>query len=109
MSQKKKHFIHRNEGFECLHCGFLNPASASSCRNHCIHCLYSRHVDKEVPGDRASDCMALMSPTRLEQNKKKGKMIVHVCTQCRKEMLNKVEEDDEMDAVIELGLKVIKG
>lgn len=109
MSQKKKHFIHLNEGFECLHCGAENGPQKGSCRNHCHQCLFSRHVDQEVPGDRASTCQGLMSPTRLEQNSKKGQMIVHTCQKCRKEMLNKVAEDDDLDAVIELGLKPLKG
>jgi DNA-directed RNA polymerase subunit RPC12/RpoP len=108
MSTQKKHFIHRNEGFECLRCGFENGPLKGSCRNHCRQCLSSRHVDDQVPGDRVSQCQGLMSPARLDQ-KKKGKMIVHVCEKCGKEMLNKVADDDDLDAVIELGLKLIKG
>jgi hypothetical protein len=109
MTHKKKHFIHRNEGFECLQCGFVNEPSVSSCRNHCTQCLSSRHVDQDVPGDRTSDCLGLMPPARLEHHKKKGKMIVHVCNICGKKMLNKVSEDDDLDAVIELGLRPLKG
>lgn len=107
--KKKKHFIHRNEGFQCLHCGFENSPHPTSCRNHCQKCLTSRHVDDQVPGDRASECQGLMTPVRLEQKSGKGKMIVHLCTRCGKEMLNKVSEDDDLDAIIELGLKPIKG
>ena len=31
-------------------------------RNHCPNCLWSRHVDSDVPGDRAADCAAAMEP-----------------------------------------------
>ncbi|MGE3278224.1 MAG: RNHCP domain-containing protein [Candidatus Altimarinota bacterium] len=109
MSQSRKNFFHRNEGFVCLHCGAENPPQDGSCRNHCTRCLYSRHVDDEVPGDRASTCKALMSPAELDSNGKKGLMIVHQCVRCRKRMKNKVAEDDDRDAVIGLGLSALKG
>lgn len=105
MSQERQHFIHRNEGFECLHCGAENGPQKASCRNHCTKCLYSRHVDDSVPGDRASECQGLMEPVGLDQHKKKGRMILHRCLTCGKEMRNMVAPDDDLDAIIALGLK----
>ena len=109
MNQVRKHFIDRNEGFVCLHCGFENGPSKKSCRNHCRQCLFSKHVDEEIPGDRDSHCGALMKPIALEQHSQKGQMIVHECIRCGKRMRNTVAADDDLDAVIELGLLPLKG
>ncbi|MDF2379023.1 MAG: RNHCP domain-containing protein [Candidatus Gracilibacteria bacterium] len=107
--EEKKNFIHRNEGFDCGHCGLTVPSQSGSCRNHCTKCLYSLHVDKEVPGDRESRCKALMKPVSLDMHSKKGQMIVHECMRCRKMMKNRVAEDDDSESVIALGLEVLKG
>ncbi len=107
--KEKKNFIHINEGFHCDQCGFVVPEQSGSCRNHCTQCLFSKHVDKEVPGDRESECQALMKPMRLDVHGKKGQMIVHKCTRCEKEIRNTVAEDDDQEAVIRLGLEQLKG
>lgn len=99
---ERKNFIVRNESFSCQNCGHDNPPLPGSCRNHCQECLYSLHVDDSVPGDRASDCGALMKPIELDYSGKKGHIIVHKCTKCEKEMRNKVAEDDSQDAIIAL-------
>lgn len=104
MSQIRKNFIARNEGFVCQHCGFENPPSKGSCRNHCVKCLYSLHVDHEVPGDRLSTCKSLMKPLELDHHSKKGKMIIHQCLTCGKKMRNIVSPDDDMDMLIQLSL-----
>lgn len=109
MSQKRKNFIVRNEGFVCLHCGVQNGPLKSGCRNHCSACLYSQHVDQDVPGDRTSTCRGLMKPVSVDQHKKKGQMIVHECLKCGKRMKNMLAKDDDLDAFIQLGLKPLKG
>lgn len=103
MTQARKNFIHRNEGFICLHCGVENGPLEGSCRNHCRWCLYSRHVDADVPGDRASTCLGLMRPMALDIPKKKAQMIVHRCLTCQKEIRNMVAPDDDLEALIMLG------
>jgi len=98
---QRKNFIHRNEAFDCLHCGFNNvPLFAGGCRNHCSQCLYSRHVDDAVPGDRASECHGFMAPVGIDYSGKKGQMIVHECLTCGKKMKNMVARDDNLDAII---------
>lgn len=92
----RKDFIKRNGGFVCLKCNEINPPAVKGERNHCRRCLFSLHVDKETPGDRASDCFGLMEPVGLDYKGKKGFMIVHRCVKCGKEMLNKKAEDDEL-------------
>lgn len=98
----KKNFISVNEGFKCAKCGFTNPKSEGTCRNHCIECLYSLHVDEEVPGDRQSNCKGLMTPIDVDYKGDKGYIIIHKCVKCNKVMNNKTADDDNFDAVIKL-------
>jgi len=51
-------------------------------------------VDAEFPGDRASECGALMEPIGIDYKKNKWDMIRHRCTKCGKEILNQVAPDD---------------
>ena len=100
-----KHFTVINEEFICQNCGHKNEKLQGSCRNHCTKCLYSLHLDKEFPGDRQSECMALMTPQSITKNKKKGWMIFHHCTKCDKTIPNKSAPDDNFDLIIELSKK----
>jgi len=89
-------FIARQEPFTCEHCSKeVKPLEDGSYRNHCPHCLYSKHVDEEGPGDRASACGGLMKPDSIDHNSKKGWMIIPVCVKCGKRMPNKLAPDDE--------------
>ena len=38
-------FTEIDEEFICENCGKKVPKLGYSCRNHCMHCLYSKHVD----------------------------------------------------------------
>jgi len=68
-----------NTGFTCVHCSAPVPASTDGhYRNHCPVCLWSLHVD-DLPGDRASDCRALMEPIGLVEKSGKGWQLVHRC------------------------------
>lgn len=49
-----------------------------SCRNHCPHCLYSKHVDIN-PGDREESCHGLLEPVGVEIDNKKGYVIIFKC------------------------------
>ncbi|GAA1118716.1 MULTISPECIES: RNHCP domain-containing protein [Nesterenkonia] len=91
-----------NTGFDCLHCGKSIPAQrGGSYRNHCPHCLYSRHVDI-TPGDRAANCGAEMAPVGVDHSGKKGFLLLHRCTRCGQVDRNRLAPDDDMDRVIEL-------
>jgi hypothetical protein len=89
-------FIPRQEPFDCEHCGrHVKPLAHGTYRNHCPHCLYSKHVDNDGPGDRASDCGGCMIPVTIE--KRKGVFsIIHHCQSCKKEIWNKVAPDDNI-------------
>jgi|WetSurMetagenome_2_1015567.scaffolds.fasta_scaffold296164_2 DNA-directed RNA polymerase subunit RPC12/RpoP len=96
------HPITINMGFRCAKCGKINPRADKTCRNHCTGCLYSVHVDKDRPGDRASTCMGLMEPIRIDYNSKKGFQILHVCLKCGKEAINKAATDDDAETIAKI-------
>ena len=105
MANIRKNFIVINEDFTCKNCGNKVDPLKGSCRNHCPKCLYSLHVDEKVPGDRESECGALMEPSGLEHKGKKGWQIIHKCEKCGKEQLNIVAEDDDQDTIQKINLK----
>ncbi len=95
-------FIAREEPFTCEHCDApVTPLIRGTYRNHCPHCLWSKHVDDEGPGDRASLCKGMMEPVGLDQTGKKGWMVIHVCVRCGKKIPNKLAENDRWDGLNE--------
>jgi DNA-directed RNA polymerase subunit RPC12/RpoP len=103
--QIRKNFIAKNEEFTCLSCGEHNPLLQGGYRNHCRKCLYSLHVDQNLPGDRLSECKSLMEPISTEHNGKKGWIIYYKCLKCGKMIPNKTAEDDNFDKIIQLTQK----
>lgn len=91
-----------NDSFKCKNCGHVNMPAKKTCRNHCARCLYSLHVDMEIPGDRECDCHSLMAPIAMEKSGKKGIMIIHECLKCRKIQKNKAADDDNINKIIEI-------
>jgi hypothetical protein len=97
-----------NADFTCKHCGrFVSALSAVSGvlnRNHCPHCLCSRHVDLFKAGDRLCACKSLMVPVGLTLKKCKDKyahelqgelMLIHRCTACGALSINRIAADDD--------------
>lgn len=91
-----KKFQKRKENFICEKC--QTEVIGNGFTNHCPKCLYSKHVDIN-PGDRAEGCLGLMEPIKIEKNKK-GFVIIHECQKCKILKPNRVEEQDDFDAVI---------
>src|SRR5436853_7701685 len=90
-------FIAREESFTCEHCSkAVEPLGSGTYRNHCPYCLWSKHVDDQGPGDRASLCQGLMRPAGIDQDGKKGFMLIHVCVKCGKRIRNKTAPDDDL-------------
>ena len=90
-------FIPREEPFVCENCGQpVQPLLKGTYRNHCPRCLYSKHVDLDGPGDRLSPCQGLLQPTGIDQDSKKGYIILYRCTKCRKKSKNKAAPDDDL-------------
>ena len=86
------------ENFVCGHCGAL--VTGNGYTNHCPHCLWSKHVDKD-PGDRAEACGGMMRPALLEGSSPNYR-ILHVCEDCGLERVNKLQPEDSTDAMVAL-------
>ncbi len=94
-----KHFIRKKEDFICQTCGTFVKGNGYT--NHCPNCLWSKHVDREIPGDRACLCQGLMEPVSIDF--KNGKYsLLHRCIKCGKLSKNKIEENDNFEAVLKL-------
>lgn len=63
-------------------------------RNHCPNCLYSKHVDGKMPGDRKSECHSLMEPIGLLTRRNGEQVLIHRCLGCGKIDPNRVAADD---------------
>lgn len=95
-----KNFTMRDEEFICENCGQHVLPLKYTARDHCPHCLYSKHVDI-MPGDRANNCQALLKPIGIEKFKDTYK-IIYKCTKCNEPHKNIMAKDDNMDLIIEL-------
>jgi hypothetical protein len=82
--------------FKCRKCkAFIGaPLTGGRHRNHCPACLHSLHVDAQRPGDRASDCRALMAPVGVFTQRNGEQSLVHRCLGCGIERHNRVAADD---------------
>jgi len=105
----------KREGLECGHCGWWTLTTkfiGTHNRNHCPHCLWSKHVDLEKAGDRKALCGAGMEPVGLTFKRvgadKYGKprqgelMVVHCCTnkKCGKISINRIAADDDPKTIL---------
>ena len=114
MASRKKMFRHvRNEEFVCQHCARkVIPLANGSCRNHCPCCLWSKHVD-DVPGDRLSRCGGMMEPVAVEQDARRGWMIVHECRKCGAVRRNQCalgdpNQPDSIEALLQVARRAAK-
>ena len=96
-------FIEIDEAFKCEVCGEEVKPLGYTCRDHCPKCLCSKHVDKD-PGDRAEECKGILRPIGLENNQKKGYIIIYKCDKCGKIRKNKMATDDNFD----LAMKIVR-
>ncbi|ADY12809.1 RNHCP domain-containing protein [Sphaerochaeta globosa] len=89
-----------SDDFICVHCGMpvSGLAWGTKHRNHCPHCLHSRHVDMR-PGDRACLCKGEMQPIALWQKADGELMILHRCQTCGMIKANRAAGDDNLLAL----------
>jgi hypothetical protein len=82
--------------FRCRQCGLdiSNHAPGTAHRNHCPNCLWSRHLDDDVPGDRDAECGSLMEPIAVTVRGDGEWVLVHRCTGCDVVHLNRTAGDD---------------
>ncbi len=91
-----------NRSFICRNCGHKVDKADRTCRNHCNVCLVSKHVDRNVPGDRSSKCNGRMVPVSYKLKWDKVKILFE-CLECGKQHWNKRAIDDnliEIDSLI---------
>jgi len=100
-----KHFIKIKENFTCDNCN--HQVIGTGYTNHCPNCLYSKHVDQNIPGDRSSSCQALMKPI-TSQLKSDQFIITHQCLKCQKTIKNKAFKNDNQKKLISLSRFPIK-
>ncbi len=84
-----------NESFKCVNCWKIIPPARKTCRDHCPYCFVSIHLDKDIPGDRKSDCKWLMYPIFYEISNSQIK-ITFKCSKCGALHRNKAAEDDDI-------------
>lgn len=97
---ERKHFIvPEREPFVCEHCG--GKVMGGGYVDHCPFCLWSKHVDEKIPGDRASSCGRLMQPIGVSQ--RHGTWRIHYeCTGCGIRRVVDAAQDDDFKKIIEL-------
>jgi hypothetical protein len=79
-------------GFICSHCGRAVAAMHGN-RNHCPHCLRSRHLDVKT-GDRKSGCRGTMDPVGIWVKDSGEWSILHRCRSCGFIRANRMAGDD---------------
>lgn len=94
-----KNFVRKKENFGCKVC--KKEVKGAGYTNHCPNCLWSRHVDEEVPGDRSAQCKGLMEPIGVEI-KKDEYVLTHRCTKCGKKTRNKTAKEDKLEEIKKL-------
>lgn len=85
-----------NETFICLHCGKKIEKAEKTCRNHCPFCFASKHVDGDIPWDRATTCHGEMYPVAYEMKNSEIRILFE-CSKCGKKHWNKRASDDEIE------------
>lgn len=95
----KKNFVKKEENFVCRVC--KKEVKGTGYTNHCPNCLWSRHVDEEIPGDRDSNCKGLMEPIKAEVEGGEY-VLMHKCTRCGKKTRNITSKEDNFEEIIKL-------
>lgn len=103
-------FKARNDPFVCGRCGrSVEPiVYGGSYRNHCPYCLWSKHVDGPVPGDRVEPCKGMMEPAGVFTRRTGEYVLVHKCTKCGQERYNRIAADDNTELLVQLSGLPIK-
>lgn len=94
-----RNFIRKKEDFVCEHCGELVVGDGYT--DHCPKCLWAKHMDKLIPGDRESDCHGMMEP--IKTNYEKGIFkIFYRCNKCGHEFGVREGRGDDRDELLNL-------
>lgn len=90
-----------DEEFICENCGKEVKKLGYTSRDHCPHCLHSKHLDIN-PGDRMCDCNGILKPVSIDYNTKKGYMIIYKCEKCGEVRKNKTAKDDNQEQIMNI-------
>lgn len=107
MSQDTRRETRPTSGsFHCRHCDAVvsDRAVGSAHRNHCPHCLWSRHLDDQ-PGDRAAGCGATMEPIAISVRGSGEWVLIHRCTRCDVLRANRTAGDDDPTMLLKLAVQ----
>lgn len=106
MSRHQQCAVDSLETFVCITCGrAVAPAdSGTHHRNHCPHCLSSRHVDIR-PGDRRAACRGPMTAIAVWVVNRKEWSIVHRCERCGTIKTNRIAPDDDEGSLLALAIR----
>jgi RNHCP domain len=74
-------------------------------RNHCPNCLWSRHLDATVPGDRGAGCGGSMEPLAICVRDDGEWALVHRCRGCAVMRLNRIAGDDNPLVLMRLAVR----
>jgi hypothetical protein len=107
MSDRHRGERRRAASFRCAHCRLdvSERAPGTAHRNHCPNCLWSRHVDDDVPGDRAAECGSLMEAIAITVRGDGEWVLVHRCAGCDEIHLNRSAGDDNPLALLRLAVR----
>ncbi|MDJ1135255.1 RNHCP domain-containing protein [Streptomyces iconiensis] len=110
--QRRKERAHalpgeRGDAFRCVGCRLDVPMAApgTAHRNHCPHCLSSLHVDRRVPGDRASGCRGRMAALGLSVRQNGEWLLIHHCLTCGELSANRIAGDDNALALLRIAVR----
>lgn len=96
-----KNFIRKIENFKCERCGY--EVVGDGYTDHCPKCLWGKHVDLEIPGDRASGCQGMMEPVGVKFQMTNVKFqIKYKCVKCGYEFVVREDEKDDREKLMKL-------
>jgi hypothetical protein len=99
LNNRKNFLVPPVEEYNCENCG--EKVMGGRYNNHCPKCLWSKHVDDKLPGDRASDCHGLMRPVGAEQKGGRWRAI-HVCMKCGVKRVVDLSDGDSVEVLVGL-------
>jgi hypothetical protein len=94
-----KNFIRKVEDFVCLNCG--QKVEGDGYTDHCPLCLWGRHVDKLIPGDRKSRCLGMMKPMSAAYEKNVFR-IKYSCQKCNHKFVVREGKNDNREELLKL-------
>lgn len=95
------------DAFRCVGCRLdvSLDAPGTAHRNHCPTCLASLHVDRRIPGDRASPCRGRMEALGMSVRADGEWLLIHRCVACEELSANRIAGDDNPLALVRLVLR----